>query len=70
MTVTGRLELLALDAPDIERLATFYAELTGWKIDRREADWVTLRAGDGQEMALQLVPDHLAPQWPGQERPQ
>ena len=70
MTVTGRLELLALDAPDIERLATFYAELTGWRIDRREPDWVTLRAGDGQEIALQLAPDHLAPQWPGQERPQ
>src|SRR5688572_15219307 len=70
MTVTGRLELAAFDAPDIERLATFYAELTGWEIVRREPDWITLHAADGQEIAFQLAPDHVAPQWPGQERPQ
>lgn len=29
MTVTGRLELVALDATDIVGLALFYAELTG-----------------------------------------
>jgi predicted enzyme related to lactoylglutathione lyase len=70
MTVTGRYELVALDAADIETLASFYAELTGWEITRRESDWITLRAGDGQEVAFQLAPDHLAPRWPGQERPQ
>jgi len=70
MTVTGRLELAAFDAPDIERIATFYAELAGWEITRREPDWITLRTGDGQEVAFQLAPDHVAPQWPGQEHPQ
>jgi catechol 2,3-dioxygenase-like lactoylglutathione lyase family enzyme len=70
MTVTGRLELVAFDAPDIERLASFYAELTGWQIVRKESDWITLRTPDGQEVAFQLAPDHVAPQWPGQERPQ
>jgi catechol-2,3-dioxygenase len=70
MTVTGRLELVALDAPDIDSLAAFYAELTGWPIARKESDWITLRAGDGRELAFQLAPDHLAPQWPGQEHPQ
>jgi predicted enzyme related to lactoylglutathione lyase len=70
MTVTGRLELVAFDAPDIERLASFYAELAGWQVVRGESDWITLRAPDGQEVAFQLAPDHLAPQWPGQERPQ
>ncbi|HYN97255.1 MAG TPA: VOC family protein [Pilimelia sp.] len=70
MTVTGRLELAALDAPDIARLASFYAELTGWQIVRKEDDWITMRTGDGQEVAFQLAPDHVAPQWPGQERPQ
>jgi len=69
-TVTGRLELAALDAPDIDRLASFYAELTGWKIIRKDSDWITLRTGDGQEIAFQLAPDHVAPQWPGQEHPQ
>ena len=70
MTVTGRLELVALDAPDIDRLASFYAELTGWQIVGKETDWITMRAGDGQEIAFQLAPDHVAPQWPGQEHPQ
>jgi catechol 2,3-dioxygenase-like lactoylglutathione lyase family enzyme len=70
MTVTGRLELVALDAPDIDTLASFYAELTGWEIARKEPDWITLRTGDGREVAFQLAPDHVAPQWPGQELPQ
>jgi catechol-2,3-dioxygenase len=70
MTTTTRLELVALDAPDIERLATFYSELAGWEVVRREPDWVTLRTAEGQEVAVQLAPDHVAPQWPGQERPQ
>jgi catechol-2,3-dioxygenase len=70
MTVTGRLELVALDAPDIEKLASFYAELAGWEIIRKDSDWITVRTGDGQEIAFQLAPDHVAPQWPGQEHPQ
>ena len=70
MTVTGRLELVALDATDIEKLASFYAELTGWKQVRNVGDWITLRADDGQEIAFQQVAEHIAPQWPGQERPQ
>ncbi len=70
MTVTGRLELVALDAPDIDKLASFYAELAGWEIARRESDWIVVRTADGQEVAFQLAPDHVAPQWPGQDRPQ
>ena len=70
MTVTGRLELVAFDAPDIERLASFYVELTGWQIVRKVSDWIALRAADGQEIAFQLAPDHVPPQWPGQEHPQ
>jgi catechol 2,3-dioxygenase-like lactoylglutathione lyase family enzyme len=70
MTVTGTLELVAIDAPDIERLASFYARLTGWDIVRKDTGWITMRAGDGQEIAFQLAPDHVAPEWPGQERPQ
>lgn len=70
MTVTGRLELVAFDAPDIERLAEFYASLTGWKIVRRVQSWITLRADDGQEVAFQHAPDHVPPEWPGQKLPQ
>jgi catechol 2,3-dioxygenase-like lactoylglutathione lyase family enzyme len=70
MTTTGRLELVAFDAPDIDRLAAFYTELAGWQVVEREADWIVTRAGDGQEVAFQLAPDHVAPRWPGQELPQ
>jgi|SRR5262245_14163083 len=70
MTMTGTLELVAFDAPDIERLASFYAELTGWQIARKSSDWIALRSADRQEIAFQLAPDHIAPQWPGQELPQ
>ena len=67
---TGRLDAAAFDAADIDTLASFYAELAGWQIVRKDADWITVRAGDGQEIAFQLAPDHIPPQWPGQERPQ
>jgi catechol-2,3-dioxygenase len=70
MTVTGRLELVALDGPDIERLAAFYSELTGWEVVHNDGDWITMRAPDGQEIAFQHAPDHVAPHWPGQEHPQ
>ncbi len=61
---------MAFDAADIDRLASFYAELTGWEIIEKDSDWITVRTGDGQEIAFQLAPDHVRPQWPGQEHPQ
>jgi catechol 2,3-dioxygenase-like lactoylglutathione lyase family enzyme len=61
---------VAFDAADFDRLAAFYAELTGWEIVEKESDWITVRTGDGQEIAFQLAPDHVRPQWPGQEHPQ
>ena len=70
MTAAARLELVALDAPDIESLATFYTELTGGDVVRKIPDWITVRLTSGQEIAFQLAPDHVPPQWPGQEHPQ
>lgn len=70
MTVTGRLDMPAFDAADIEQLASFYAELTGWDIASKESDWITIRTPDGREIAFQLAPDHRPPRWPGQEYPQ
>jgi catechol 2,3-dioxygenase-like lactoylglutathione lyase family enzyme len=64
------LELAAFDAPDIEKVADFYTKLTGWEIVRSVPGWITIRAGDGQEVAFQLAPDHVAHEWPGQENPQ
>jgi catechol 2,3-dioxygenase-like lactoylglutathione lyase family enzyme len=55
MTTTGSLELVALDAPDIEKLAQFYVDLAGWEIERQVPDWITVRTGDGQKVSFQLV---------------
>ena len=70
MADTARLELVAFDAADIETLASFYTELTGAETVRSVADWITIRLPSGAEIAFQLAPDHVAPQWPGQEHPQ
>jgi len=70
MTAAARLELVALDAADITALASFYSELTGGEVVRDVGDWITLRLVSGQEIAFQRAPDHVPPQWPGQEHPQ
>jgi catechol 2,3-dioxygenase-like lactoylglutathione lyase family enzyme len=70
MTQVSVLDIAIFDAPDIEKEGRFYAELTGWDVVRQDAERFGLRAPNGQEIEFQRAPDHLAPQWPGQERPQ
>jgi predicted enzyme related to lactoylglutathione lyase len=68
----GSLRAVALDAPDIERLATFYELLADWQRvpDGDEEDWITLDSGDGWRIGLQQASDHVPPHWPDQNRPQ
>ena len=70
MTGVGRLEMVAFDAPDMTKLASFYEALAGWRIVRTDSDWVTMRTPEEKEVAFQHAPDHVPPQWPGQEHPQ
>ena len=70
MTGVGRLELVAFDAPDMQKLASFYSALAGWRTVRTDTDWLTMRTPEEKEVAFQLAPDHVPPQWPGQEHPQ
>jgi catechol 2,3-dioxygenase-like lactoylglutathione lyase family enzyme len=70
MTLNARIELVAIDGPDIEALSSFYQTLTGGEVVLREDDWITLRLTSGQDVAFQLAPNHVAPEWPGQEKPQ
>ena len=70
MTQVSVLDIVMFDAPDIEREGTFYAALTGWDVIRKDAERFGLRAPNGQEIEFQRAPDHVAPQWPGQELPQ
>lgn len=64
----GRLSGVVFDARDAAGLATFYAELTGWRA--LDPDGLVLRSPAGPTVSFQPAPDHVAPQWPGQESPQ
>ena len=66
----GTLKSVVLDAADIAGLATFYGQLTGATKDYEGDDWIALVTPDGWRIAFQLAPDHVPPQWPGQEQPQ
>lgn len=66
----GKLDMVVIDAPDIGRLSEFYLRLTGWTQVDLDNDWITLETDDGWHIGLQLAPDHVPPQWPGQTRPQ
>ncbi|MGH3405707.1 MAG: VOC family protein [Streptosporangiaceae bacterium] len=70
----GSLRAVALDAPDIDLLATFYEQLAGWRRvlddDEVEDDWITMDSDNGWRIGLQQAADYVPPDWPGQEHPQ
>ncbi|KOX08798.1 VOC family protein [Nocardiopsis sp. NRRL B-16309] len=66
----GRLRTVAIDCPDPEALAGFYAELLGLPVIERVDDWVVLAGDDLPRIAFQRAPDHRPPAWPDPERPQ
>lgn len=70
MAGIARLTLFALDCPDPQGLAHFYARITGWESDGAEGDWVELVADGDVTIAFQRAPDHQPPQWPSADRPQ
>jgi catechol-2,3-dioxygenase len=58
---------VVLDAPDVDVLATFYAELRGWSIWRREPGNIVLDLGAGVAyLAIQHNPDYVRPVWPAE----
>ena len=66
----GSLRAVALDAPDIDLLATFYQQLAGWRRVFDDDEWITLEAGGGWRIGLQRATDHVPPHWPDKDRPQ
>ncbi|TCC24607.1 VOC family protein [Kribbella speibonae] len=59
-----------LDCPDAARLAQFYGELLGWKVESREG-WAEIRPEDGSGcIGFQQVENFKAPTWPTQDVPQ
>ena len=67
----GSLRAVALDAPDIDLLATFYEQLAGWqRVPDDDDEWISLNTGDGWRIGLQRATDYVPPRWPDQDRPQ
>jgi hypothetical protein len=66
-----RWRAVALDAPDTDRLATFYEQLAGWqRVPDADDEWITLDTGDGWRTGPQRAIDPTPPNWPDQDRPQ
>lgn len=66
----GTLRAVVLDTADITGLARFYQQLAGWETSYTDDDWITMTTPDGWRVAVQLAPDHIAPQWPDPAHPQ
>ncbi|MFD7309315.1 VOC family protein [Promicromonospora sp. NPDC059942] len=66
----GILKSVVLDVPDLGVEAGFWTALTGGTVKFTDHDWVTVTTPDQWDVAFQLAPDHVPPQWPGQEHPQ
>lgn len=66
----GKLFMIVIDTPDPRGLAAFYQRLTGWEDRHDSDDWVTKTTPEGWNVAFQLAPDHVPPQWPDQKHPQ
>ena len=57
----GTLRSVVLDAPDVARLAEFYAGLAGWEQVHTEDDWVTLTTPDGWRIGIQEATEYVPP---------
>lgn len=62
----ARLTGVVLECPDLEALATFYSQLTGWPIVSKDVDWWSIGADPDARprLSFQLAPDYQPPRWP------
>lgn len=60
--------LVALDCPDPEALAAFYAAVLGGEVKNDDEGWYDLYAPGGHRIAFQRAPGHAPPEWPRGDR--
>ncbi len=65
----ARFPSIVIDCPDPDALATFYSTLLGWTVEPGDG-WIDVRADYGQCLSFQGVEGYVAPEWPGQDKPQ
>ncbi|MFE2376134.1 VOC family protein [Streptomyces sp. NPDC059398] len=56
--------LVALDCPDPETLARFYADVLGGRVERYAENWYDLYVPGGARIAFQRAPGYRPPDWP------
>lgn len=57
-------QLVALDCPEPESLARFYAAVLGGEVRRYNEVWYDLYVPGGTRIAFQRAPGHRPPSWP------
>lgn len=67
---TATLRGVILDCADPKALASFYHELTGWRVAFDVPGFVGLTGDSGADLGFQYVDGYQAPHWPGQDVPQ
>ncbi|MGI5352792.1 VOC family protein [Streptomyces sp. CA-250714] len=67
-----KMGVVVLDCPDTGRLAEFYAQMLGWKIDpESDSEWTEVLDEEGRRrLAFQQAPGFVPPQWPSEEHSQ
>ena len=56
-------QVVAFDAADMTAESTFWSRLMGGKVEA-EDDWHTIYVDGEPRIAVQLAPNHVAPEWP------
>jgi len=55
---------IAFDCPDADKLADFYAALTGWEKTISGSEWAGIRTPQGMLLVFQTVEGYVPPVWP------
>lgn len=61
-----RLGTIVFDTDDLEASSSFWAEVLGGTVDKDD-DWHELTRHEGPNLAFQLAPNHVRPDWPDGE---
>jgi predicted enzyme related to lactoylglutathione lyase len=56
-------QIVVFDAPDLNAESSFWAAILDGTVSADD-DWHTIVVDGEPQLAVQLAPDHVAPQWP------
>ncbi|MFJ3956412.1 VOC family protein [Arthrobacter sp. NPDC090010] len=62
-------QVVVFDAADLETESAFWAGVLDGQVSRDD-DWHAVRVNGESRIAVQLAPDHVAPDWPNGAPPQ